>query len=328
LERSPVSASRPWHAWEVPYVGIRTRFESNAEQVIALARNALEPWRASTGFSPAGWEPLVVRIEVEEDGAASGPWSRAVLRYQVEGHRLTISGPGVHAVAELETRRADARVSSRVVDDAEHFRYGVLESLALFVISRLDRQPLHAAAVARDDAVILLVGPAGVGKSTLTYAALRAGFRVFAEDIVWLQLRPELRVWGLASRIHLPGDAGRAFPELAGRTPVLVAAGESKLVVPIETHQRPDEPHTRTTTVCLVERWEGAAASLRRVEPGVVRRQLAPSEPGFGVFADTIGPALDALAAPGGWQLTLSSEPAEAIPLLERIVAANETRRA
>jgi hypothetical protein len=296
--------------------------------VIALARNALGPWRESAGPSDAGRDPLVVRIEVEEDGDAPGPSGRAALQYRVDGHRLTISGPGVHAVAELQTRRAHARVSSHVVDDAEHFRYGVLEGLALFVISRLDRQPLHAAAVERDGTVILLVGPAGVGKSTLTYAALRAGFRVFAEDIVWLQLSPESRVWGLASRIHLPADAGRTFPELAGRSPALVAAGESKLVVPIGGHERPDESHARSATVCLVERWDGAAAGLRRLEPGVVRRQLAPSEPGFGVFADTIGPALDALAAPGGWQLTLSSEPAEAIPLLERIVAANETRRA
>lgn len=317
-----MSASRSWYAWEVPYVGIRTRFESNAEQVIALARSALDPWRAGAAPTDTGPEPLVVRIEVEQDGGGPGPPGRAPLDYRVDGHRLTISGPGVHAVAEFETRRAHARVSSRVVDDAEHFRYGVLESLALFVISRLDRQPLHAAAVEREGAVILLVGPAGVGKSTLTYAALRAGFRVFAEDIVWLQLSPGLRVWGLASRIHLPADAGRTFPELAGRSPVLVAGGESKFVVPIASHERPDQPHARAATVCLVERPDGAAVGLRRVAPGVVRRRLAPTEPGFGVFADTIGPALDGLAAPGGWQLTLSSRPAEAVPLLQRIVAA------
>jgi hypothetical protein len=288
--------------------------------VIALAQNALGPWLAGVREPPTEREPVIVRIEVEADGAAPAFGSRVDLGYQVEGHRLTITGLGVQASADFETRRAEARVSVRVIDDAEHFRYGVLESLALFIISRLDRQPLHAAAVARGGHVILLVGPAGVGKSTLTYAALQAGFRVFAEDLVWLQLRPGPRVWGLANRIHLPADSPRYFPELADRVPAVVAAGESKIVVPIHAHQRPDLPHTRSATVCLLGR--GAAATLRRVEPSVVRHHLAPTEPGFRVFADTIGPALDALAAPGGWQVTLSSRPADAIPLLERVASA------
>jgi hypothetical protein len=321
-ERTPVER----HAWDVPLLGITTRFESNDPAVIALARDALEAWNGESTPVASQDAPVLVRIDVEEDGRLDhgGP---VALRYHTADHRVTITGIGVRAEADHRSRRAHARVARAVVDQAEHFRYGILEALALFILSHQDRQPLHAAGIARGDAVLLLVGPAGVGKSTLTYSALRAGYRVFAEDVVWLQLRPALRVWGLARRIHLPPDAAERFPELAGRPVSLVAGGEPKIVVPVEGHHRSAAPCTTAAAVCLMGQRD-VRASLRPLHPAEVRRALTPTESGFVIFADTIGPALDALAAPGGWRLTPSPALDDAIPLLDRMLNTITPRRA
>lgn len=308
------------HAWVVPILGIPTRFESNTAAVLAVAREALGPWQAAPVDGAAHDGPVVIRIDVTEPDREAVSAPPGPLSYGLDGSRVTVTGAGVHGVADAAARRAAAEVSETVLAAAEHLRYGVLESLTLFILSELDRQPLHAAAIAEDGAVALLVGSAGVGKSTLTYAALRAGFRVFAEDIVWLQLRPTLRVWGLASRIHLPAHAERHFPELAGRPSVLVAAGEPKVIVPLSDEHRPATPVTSHVGVCLVERAPNGRARLEPVSPEVLRQRLAPSEAGFLRFAGTIGPALDALADPGGWRLTLSSRPDDAIPLLRNVL--------
>ena len=47
--------------------------------------------------------------------------------------------------------------------------------MTLLLVARQDRQPVHAAMVAGGSAALLLAGPTGVGKSTLAYAAHRAG---------------------------------------------------------------------------------------------------------------------------------------------------------
>jgi hypothetical protein len=309
------------HAWDVPILGIPTRFESNTAAILAVAREALGPWQAAPLDGAARDGPVVIRVDLTErdqEGVSAPP---GPLHYHLDGRRVVVRGAGVHGFADGNACRAEATVSEAVLAAVEHFRYGVLESLTLFILSDLDRQPLHAAAIAQDGAVALLVGSAGVGKSTLTYAALRAGFRVFAEDIVWLQLRPMLRVWGLASRIHLPADAERHFPELAGRPSTLVATGEPKVVVPLSDEDRPATPVTSRVGVCLVDRAPNGSARLELASSGVLRQRLAPSEAGFLRFAGTIGPALDMLAAPGGWRLTLSSRPEDAIPLLREVLS-------
>jgi hypothetical protein len=132
----------------------------------------------------------------------------------------------------------------------------------------------------------------------------------------------------MVRRIHLPADAGRHFPELAGRPTALVAAGEPKIVVPVAAHQRADARSTSRAGVCVLESRRGGRPAVRPLDRAAVRGALAPTESGFLAFADTIGPALDALAAPGGWRLTASSRPDEALPLLDEMLSAIAARRA
>lgn len=74
---------------------------------------------------------------------------------------------------------------------------------------------LHAGCVAKNDRGVLLVGHPRAGKSTLTLAAVRAGFRFLSDEQPLLGLRRG-RVWAHAfpRRIRLEPSSAARFPEL------------------------------------------------------------------------------------------------------------------
>ena len=64
---------------------------------------------------------------------------------------------------------------------------------------------LHAAALERDGRAVVLAGPSGAGKTTLTLALVGRGWRVATEEIVLVEANAT--VHGLARPIHLTGAA-------------------------------------------------------------------------------------------------------------------------
>jgi hypothetical protein len=190
----------------------------------------------------------------------------------------------------------------------------VLEAQALFMAARRDRDPLHAAALVRGESALLLAGRSGVGKSTLVYAAMRAGMRVLSEDAVFLQQLPG-RVWGLPRAIHLKPDAPRFFPELAGLAPRQLANGKLKLAVPLEAGAASPWPAAAHAGICLLER--GAKAAVERLRPEqVVRALTARMEGGFDLYADTVGARIRQLAERGAWRLWVGPTPEPAVELV------------
>lgn len=303
---------------EIPVLGIRTRFESNAPDVIDIVAEGLGSWaRVLEGEPVADVGPVIVRIVLDE---ALGDVTHRRLTYRMpEADRLLIGGPGVVAVADVSRLLSVAHVAPALVHDREHFRYAVLEALAMFHLSFLDRQPIHAAGLERDGCAVLLVGPAGVGKSTLTYAGMRDGSRVLAEDMVWVQLRDRFAIWGLTTRMQLPSSAARFFPELRHQPPEVMSSGEEKLVVPIRSEQRVDRGRVDTASACLLDRHGGGAAELVPATTAEIADALGTLETGFDMFRDTIGPAIARLSSAPGWRLRLTDDPRDAIPELRRL---------
>ncbi|MEO1060384.1 MAG: hypothetical protein AAFZ07_03120 [Actinomycetota bacterium] len=81
-------------------------------------------------------------------------------------------------------------------------QYGVAMAAA-----RPDRVVLHAAAVARQDAALVLVGPSGAGKSSLATAAWRGDWSMLADDLVVVRRRAgQLWVRGVRRPPLLPGE--------------------------------------------------------------------------------------------------------------------------
>ena len=74
--------------------------------------------------------------------------------------------------------------------------------------------------------------------STLTCAALRDGLGVLAEDMVYLQSQPTVRVWGTPAFVHLTPSARVHFPELQNRETVRLPNCNEKIAVPVPPERR------------------------------------------------------------------------------------------
>jgi hypothetical protein len=300
----------------LPVMGVPVRFETDAPEVMAAVDDAFGAWRgAAVDDAWAAGHAVRVRIRLLAD-AADGD---APLRQQWAGGRMRVRAGASRGVADLHRRMAVVRATPGLVRDRARFREGVLEALTLWMVTALDRQPLHAAALERDGRVLLLAGPSGVGKSTLVYAALRAGLRVLAEDCAFLQSGAVPRVWGMPGRVHLLPDAVRWFPELAGAAPVLRANGKTKIAIDLRAAGAAAPPcGVDRVGICLLAR--GVMPAVEMLPPHAIEAGLtAQLDPGFHRFAATIGDPIRRLAARGGWRLTLPASPHAAIPLLHRM---------
>jgi hypothetical protein len=193
-------------------------------------------------------------------------------------------------------------------------------ALTFFLVSFEDRAPFHAAALRRGATALLLAGPSGMGKSTLAYAASRRGAGLFAEDYVWVQQRPRFRLWGRPRGFHLPVEAARFFPELAGRAPAILANGKAKIAVPVPRPGRAEAAWVDRAAVCVLGRARGAPRLSRLTARATARLLAAEMTAGFDIFADVVGPLVRHCCRHGGWKLWLSRDPREAVPLVQRLL--------
>ena len=214
------------------------------------------------------------------------------------------------AWADAESGIARCALDPSLLAQEQVLRDEVLDPLLLFLLTRSGRTPLHAAGFIVRDLAVLLLGASGAGKSCLALAAARKGLHLLSDDTVYVQLQPELRVWGIPRAIHLlPGDA----PEgTAGA--LRLRNGRLKQAVPAGLCGR--APVARSAALCLLA--PGRDARLERIGPDEVRSAADALEPGFDLLRTDIEAALARLGASGGWRLTLSADPAEAIDLLMR----------
>jgi hypothetical protein len=221
-------------------------------------------------------------------------------------------------VALLDLRRDDAvaYVTADFLGDVEHFRFSMLEGVTLVLVASHDRIPVHGAMIARGNVAVILAGPSGRGKSTVSYAALRRGWRVLADDGVYVQTSPSLRIWGRPAALLLPDDARRRFPELAAREPTRQAGG--KLKIPVDSRITEEPEPVAEAMVCILER--GDRVRLEPLGPAELEAGLAVDrEPGLAPYGDAPARVGRMLSARGGWRLTLSDDPGDAVGLLDGI---------
>jgi hypothetical protein len=234
--------------------------------------------------------------------------------------------PGSFGIADLDRQAGVAYVTRQLVDDEARFRVTILHFLVLITITVKDRTPIHAALIGRGDAALLLVGAAGTGKSTLAYAAAQAGWDVLSDDAAYVQLEPH-RVWGTGSSVLLLDDAALHFPELRGHSLTTFPTGKRKLMATASAG--PPRLSVSRAGICVLER-SGGAVRVYPISPDEIQRTLTFDPAGAGIrFGERLPRAAAWLAASGGWRLSLSSDPREAVPALEEMigtVAINESR--
>jgi hypothetical protein len=312
----------------LPVLGVRVRLRSDAQALIGAFEESLGRWRVMERHADLLSEEVVEGTLLLDPGDESVPPPVPVQYTMQEQGRMVISTPRSVVRGDPAARAFEGRVTRALLGEGPRFRYKVLEAVILSVVTRLDRQPLHASVIVRDGAALLLAGPSGTGKSTLSYAAARAGLEVLSEDTVFAQLQPTLRLWGMPGSVHLPAAARRHFAELERASVRTLPTGKAKISVSLASlGAEASLPFVERAGICVVERTSGAPVSAEPLAAAGVesalRRQL---EPGFDLFDDERGELARALAPAGGWRLVLNDDPAAAIPVIHRLLDRVEER--
>ena len=304
------------HSVSLPILGVETRFESNSVYIRDLAEQTFNGGAAMPAGDTTPVPVVHVRIIVH-DGNEHAAGHAAVQHISASDGRLIVLAPGSVAIVDGSRRESLAYVTTALAADREHFRVEVLEAITFALLACFDRHPIHAAAIVQGGRAVLLAGASGMGKSTLTYLAHTSGIDVLSDDRVWVELHPALRIWAGPLRVRLLGDASSHFPELSRLDEPIGGDGKSKRSVAF-TGQTCTVPADRAV-VCVLTR--GAKVALDRIAGSVLREELAGQlAPGFDRFPERQDVVLRTLTAEGGWRLTLSDNPHDALPLLHRML--------
>jgi len=94
----------------------------------------------------------------------------------------------------------------------------ICQPVLAYLLSPFERFLLHAGAVSRDTSALLLLGESGSGKSTVTYAALCAGWDVLGDDhIVVRHTGDVIEVTGIPKPLSVPAEIATYLPAGAQR---------------------------------------------------------------------------------------------------------------
>lgn len=304
------------HGAVIPVLGIRVTFESNDARVVEVVEEAFHPWH-NVEHSPRLISEISARFRIHvESGEEAEPGRHARIRTRSPDLPRTLLGsPRSMGIADAARREALLYTTSGLVRDTQHFRYNVLEALTFGVLTRLDRMPLGAACISKGDTALLLAGSGGSGRSTLAYAAARAGYGVLAEERVTVQLDPRLRVWGTPGWLHLPADAADHFEELKGREPDLEVRGSPRIAVRTGSLDAlPVMPVAQRAAVCVLAPAHDDRPTLETLDSTALQEaMIAGLDPSSDLFSDSIGDSIAVLAGHGGWLLRVGPDPHRAL---------------
>lgn len=301
----------------LPVLGVNVSFATNSSGIAAAIYDCYGAWAALAAM-PHLLSDATATVRIIEHGGAAGRDTPVFRHRAVDRMTLLITGTDCVGVADAARRESYACVPAGIHAHPAAFRDGVLEPLTLFLLGTLDRQPLHGAAIARGGVGIVLAGASGAGKSTLAWAARTRNFTILADEPVYVQLEPVLRIWGRRARVHLQAAARAHFVELLAHNATKLPSGKTKIVVDDADGPR----YADRVGLCVLQRTTHATPELVRISPvQAVSELTAQLDPGYDLFATTIGERIARIAERGAWKLYLTDSPYDALPLLEQVAA-------
>jgi hypothetical protein len=291
--------------FELPLLGVALRIGSADARITNALNEVYGHWR--------DWARLAGPVSRPDPQphirfALAGPLATCRLsppRIELSGHRIRMRGTFVRGAADLRRRTGHAVFSPTLLNDLERFRADAVDSLALAILTRLDRTPIHASAIANETTALVLAGPSGIGKSTLAHLGREAGYTLIADEAVYVQTDPKMRVWGFARppRPRPPGSTNQT--KIVGQSTI------DRLVVPMREQ----------AIVCVLRRDGPAKGAIESITAEQCARELIDQlDPGFDHFQEVLPATVRALATNGAWRFHLPAKPHDTVPFLRELL--------
>ena len=198
--------------------GAHCALRSNSLDVIA----SVATWRCPA--VPAGDRSFEMRIFVDPAPGKTlpSPFFRGIqhLVFAAFGERDLFT-------IDLRNRRVIGVITRETAHRYEFWKKELLPIVIGILGTSLGVVPIHSACLEMDGRGLLLVGPSGVGKSTLAAALTRCGFSLVSDD--WTYISEEdgaLSARGFSRSLKLLPDTMQYFPELCGHSLTRFLNGE------------------------------------------------------------------------------------------------------
>jgi len=255
--------------------GFPLHLVTNSRDVMEAAAESWSP------FPPLfDTPPLEFRVLVEPAGELA-----AEPRFRKQRHILSlVSDAHNFATGDCSTLSAVFHLSAATAADHACLRWFYLEALAYMLLTQRYVLSLHAACIARDGEGILICGKSGAGKSTVSFAAARAGFTYLADDCTWILLNStEPIAIGKPHQVRFRQDAAQHFPEVAGYLASLRPNRKLSIELPTSLF-----PALRTAGRCPVRRLvfpdrdSSGPPRAERMDPAEAAELLLADLPSYG----------------------------------------------
>lgn len=297
----------------LPVFGVSVEFTADDRGLMEMVEERYGAWRRRVRATAPAVRLHLHRLRRDEIGE-----DESLQHHLSSADRLEVLGGLSHGSADERTGRAVAFIGPEAERRSERVSEELLHALTMFLVTAQNRVPVHGSALRRGSAGIVLTGPSGIGKSTLAYAAARAGIPVLADDAVYIEAGPEPRVWGDAPRIRFRPSPDAAIPVEAARVSL---NGETRFVIPADPGAQRLPPFVTSAGICMLTR--GAATELHAIDPSeAIELLVETAEAGFDRYRGVLGAAGRVLTRGGAWRLVLAGAPDEALPLLTTMLGA------
>jgi hypothetical protein len=192
--------------------GTTVEITTDDERFVAAAHHAMSRYPASAATRGT----FVIRATSLSDAPADPAWPITEMRERDGLVRLTC-GSG-RMLVDLNSGRGEVRLPQSLIAIEDAARLFIEGAMWTWLIGTGRVRAVHAGMVGDDRRTALLRGASGAGKSTITYACMRAGMRIASDDWVYsATTRSSTELYGYPWRLFLVADAATRFDELRGR---------------------------------------------------------------------------------------------------------------
>jgi hypothetical protein len=239
-------------------LGFPLEVQTNSRDVIEAAS---ESWgRFSQSFDVA---PMRLTLAVKESIQAEAWAGRP--NFMAREHLMAmVMDADNFVMCDFLQAFSSGRITPALASDHASLRYYVLTPVAAMMAEHLALATLHGALVARNGCGVLLCGDSLAGKSTLAYAAARAGWTYITDDGTFLvRDRSDRYAIGNPHSIRFREDARQFFPELADQLSIIRPNGKIGMEIFTEDLPIATAPGANIEHVVFLDRTHSGAARLR-----------------------------------------------------------------